>query len=58
MLPTYDLKYLEDPKETFGGIEKQLILMVRKDLEKDIARKAYQVLDHSIDNLKILKQSC
>jgi len=43
MFATYDLKYLEDPKETFGGIE-TINTMVRKDLEKDMP-EAYQVLD-------------
>ncbi len=43
MFATYDLKYLEDPKETFGGSE-TINTMVRKDLEKDMP-EAYKVLD-------------
>jgi len=43
MFATYDLKYLEDPKGTFGGIE-TVNTMVRKDLEKDMP-EAYEVLD-------------
>jgi glycine betaine/proline transport system substrate-binding protein len=40
---TYDLKYLEDPKKAFGGIE-TINTIVRKDLEKDMP-KAYKILD-------------
>lgn len=43
MFATYDLKYLEDSKETYGGVE-TINTMVRKDLEKDMP-EAYQVLD-------------
>lgn len=43
MFATYDLKYLEDPKETFGGTE-TINTMVRKDLENDMP-EAYKVLD-------------
>lgn len=39
----YDLKYLDDPKGTFGGIE-SIHTIVRKDLEKDMP-DAYKILD-------------
>lgn len=39
----YDLKYLEDPKEVFGGEEK-INTFTRKDLDKDMPN-AYAVLD-------------
>ncbi|MGI8314515.1 glycine betaine ABC transporter substrate-binding protein [Halobacillus mangrovi] len=39
----YDLKYLEDPKEVFGG-EEQIKTMVRKGLKGD-KPNAYKVLD-------------
>ncbi|MBN9655850.1 glycine/betaine ABC transporter [Halobacillus sp. GSS1] len=39
----YDLKYLEDPKEVFGG-EEQIKTMVRKGL-KDEKPNAYKILD-------------
>ncbi|ARI78104.1 glycine betaine ABC transporter substrate-binding protein [Halobacillus mangrovi] len=39
----YDLKYLEDPKEVFGG-EEQIKTMVRKGLEGD-KPNAYKILD-------------
>ncbi|MFC2947952.1 glycine betaine ABC transporter substrate-binding protein [Virgibacillus sediminis] len=40
----YDLKYLEDPKGSFGG-EETIETMVRQGLEED-APEAYQVLDN------------
>ncbi|MBC5636628.1 glycine betaine ABC transporter substrate-binding protein [Ornithinibacillus sp. BX22] len=40
----YDLKYLEDPKGTFGGAE-TIETMVRKGLKDDLP-EAYQVLDN------------
>jgi glycine betaine/proline transport system substrate-binding protein len=40
----YDLKYLEDPKGTFGG-EETINTMVRQGLEED-APLAYQILDN------------
>lgn len=40
----YDLKYLEDPKEVYGG-EESIKTMVRKDLEKS-APNAYKILDN------------
>ncbi|MFC3040682.1 glycine betaine ABC transporter substrate-binding protein [Virgibacillus xinjiangensis] len=40
----YDLKYLEDPEESFGGAE-TIETMVRQGLEED-APEAYQVLDN------------
>ncbi|SEK71559.1 glycine betaine/proline transport system substrate-binding protein [Carnobacterium iners] len=43
MFATYDLKYLADSKETFGGVE-TINTMARKDLEKDMP-EAYKVLD-------------
>ncbi|RDY66676.1 glycine/betaine ABC transporter [Halobacillus trueperi] len=39
----YDLKYLEDPKEVFGG-EEQIKTMVRQGLEDD-KPNAYKILD-------------
>ncbi|MFZ0447168.1 MAG: glycine betaine ABC transporter substrate-binding protein [Bacillus sp. (in: firmicutes)] len=39
----YDLKYLEDPKGTFGGSE-NINTLVRKDLEEDMP-DAYKILD-------------
>ncbi|KAB8126213.1 glycine betaine ABC transporter substrate-binding protein [Gracilibacillus oryzae] len=39
----YDLKYLEDPEETFGG-EEYIATMVRQGLEEDLPN-AYTVLD-------------
>ncbi|MFC4401819.1 glycine betaine ABC transporter substrate-binding protein [Gracilibacillus xinjiangensis] len=39
----YDLKYLEDPEETFGG-EEYIATMVRQGLEEDLPN-AYKVLD-------------
>ena len=39
----YDLKYLEDPKGTFGGSE-NINTLVRKDLEEDMPN-AYKILD-------------
>lgn len=39
----YDLKYLKDPKGTFGG-EEQIKTMVRKGLESDMPN-AYKILD-------------
>lgn len=44
MFQKYDLKYLEDPKGTFGEAE-TINTMVRKGLEKDLP-KAYKVLDN------------
>ncbi|MEG0497765.1 MAG: glycine betaine ABC transporter substrate-binding protein, partial [Carnobacterium sp.] len=43
MFATYDLKYLDDSKESYGG-EETINTMVRKDLEKDMP-EAYKVLD-------------
>ncbi|SEK71590.1 glycine betaine/proline transport system substrate-binding protein [Carnobacterium iners] len=43
MFATYDLKYLNDPKEIFGGIE-TINTMVRKNLKTDMP-EAYKVLD-------------
>src|SRR5690625_4110020 len=40
----YDLKYLDDPKEVFGG-EEIIATMVREGLEDDMP-EAYQVLDN------------
>ncbi|SER51383.1 glycine betaine/proline transport system substrate-binding protein [Gracilibacillus ureilyticus] len=39
----YDLKYLEDPEQTFGG-EEYIATMVRQGLEEDLP-SAYKVLD-------------
>lgn len=39
----YDLKYLEDPKQTFGDVE-NINTIVRKGLEEDMP-EAYQILD-------------
>ncbi|GGC73886.1 glycine/betaine ABC transporter substrate-binding protein [Thalassobacillus devorans] len=39
----YDLKYLEDPNEVFGG-EEEIKTMVREGLEKDMPN-AYKILD-------------
>lgn len=43
MFQTYDLKYLEDPKGTFGDAE-TINTMAREGLEEDLP-EAYQVLD-------------
>ncbi|MDC3417271.1 glycine betaine ABC transporter substrate-binding protein [Aquibacillus salsiterrae] len=43
MFAQYDLKYLEDPKGSFGG-EEYIGTMVRKGLEED-SPAAYQILD-------------
>lgn len=43
MFQTYDLKYLEDPKGTFGEAE-TINTMVREGLQEDMP-EAYQVLD-------------
>ncbi|KHE67847.1 glycine betaine ABC transporter substrate-binding protein [Halobacillus sp. BBL2006] len=43
MFAKYDLKYLEDPKEVFGG-EEQIKTMVRKGLKED-KPNAYKILD-------------
>ncbi|MFJ7747621.1 glycine betaine ABC transporter substrate-binding protein [Peribacillus sp. NPDC097295] len=43
MFSTYDLKYLEDPNESFGG-EENINTIVRQGLEKD-APGAYKILD-------------
>ncbi len=43
MFSAYDLKFLEDPKETLGGTE-NINTIVRKDLEKDLP-EAYTMLD-------------
>src|SRR5690625_4752721 len=40
----YDLKYLDDPKEVFGG-EEIIATMVREGLEDDMP-ESYQVLDN------------
>lgn len=44
MFQKYDLKYLEDPKGTFGAAE-EIHTMVRQDLKDDIP-EAYKVLDN------------
>ncbi|WP_112180089.1 MULTISPECIES: glycine betaine ABC transporter substrate-binding protein [Paraliobacillus] len=43
MFAAYDLKYLEDPEESFGGAE-TIETMVRQGLEED-SPAAYQILD-------------
>lgn len=43
MFAAYDLKYLEDPEESFGGAE-TINTMVRKGLKED-SPAAYQILD-------------
>lgn len=43
MFSTYDLKYLEDPNESFGG-EENINTIVRQGLEQD-APGAYKILD-------------
>lgn len=43
MFSSFDLKYLDDPKKSFGG-EEDIHTLVRKDLEKD-APGAYKILD-------------
>ena len=39
----YDLKFLEDPKGVFGGVE-NVHTLARNDLDKDMP-EAYQILD-------------
>ena len=46
MFAAYDLKYLEDPKGSFGGAE-DINTLVRKGLEQD-APGAYKILDQFI----------
>lgn len=43
MFSSFDLKYLDDPKKSFGG-EEDIHTLVRKDLEQD-APGAYKILD-------------
>ncbi len=44
MFARYDLKYLEDPKEVYGGAE-EIHTIVRKGLKEDMP-EAYQILDN------------
>ena len=46
MFSAYDLKYLDDPKGSFGGAE-DINTLVRKGLEQD-APGAYKILDQFI----------